>query len=274
MLAAGVEHVVSSFDLTKDASQRYERFIAPVMKSFVEALVDHAELQPGSAVLDVACGTGFVARRAAAAVGTTGRVVGLDVNPTMIAMARQTLDASPAQYEWVEASALDMPFGDAEFDATLCQQGIQFMPDRAAALAEMTRVTRVGGKVALTFFTPLPTQPYFAAQLSALTHLLGSPALEHAFNVDPAEVEDGLRAAGLQDTQVETVDGILEVNGPLDEFAWGHALSLPVAAALMTLTPEQRSSFTAEVAAAMEPFASPGAGARIPVNTYLVIGRR
>ena len=72
------------FQLRGSAPERYERYLHPIMAPFVAALIEAGRLQPGSAVLDVACGTGFIARAAAARVGPTGRIAGTDLNPGML----------------------------------------------------------------------------------------------------------------------------------------------------------------------------------------------
>jgi SAM-dependent methyltransferase len=99
-------------------------------------------------VLDVACGTGVVARAAAAAVGSAGSVVAGDISPAMLEVARRTA-ARPgsAPIEYVEANALELPMADESFQFVTCQQGLQFFPDRAAAVAEFRRVLRGGGVV-------------------------------------------------------------------------------------------------------------------------------
>jgi len=101
-------------------------------------------------VLDVACGTGVVTRAAAERVASGGRVAGIDLNPGMIAVARSLPPTAGAAIEWHEASALALPFADSGFDVVLCQQGLQFFPDKALALREMRRVLRPGGRLALS----------------------------------------------------------------------------------------------------------------------------
>jgi ubiquinone/menaquinone biosynthesis C-methylase UbiE len=261
----------SSFNISGDESERYERFVAPVMRPFVEALVARAELAPGMSVLDVACGTGFVARRALESVGVSGRVVGLDLNPVMIAMARST--PAPGEIQWIEGSALDMPVPDAEFDAVLCQQGIQFMPDRSDALREMRRVARDGGIVATTFFTPLSGQPYFSAQLAQLKELLGVALLAHAFEVDRDQVRAEFLDAGLRDVSAEVISGQLIVEGSLEAFVWGQTLSLPAAPALLALGDPGRDQFVTGMLAVLEDYRT-ASGARIPIHSSLVSGRR
>src|SRR5439155_11949491 len=101
-------------------------------------------------VLDVACGTGVVARAAAERVGAAGRVIGIDLNPGMIAVARSLPEPAGASIEWVERSALDLRLQDATMDVALCQQGLQFFPDKALAMREMRRVLARGGRLALS----------------------------------------------------------------------------------------------------------------------------
>jgi SAM-dependent methyltransferase len=111
-------------------------------------------------VLDVACGTGIVARRAAA---RGARVVGVDRNAQMLAVARATAPA----IEWIEADASALPLADDAFDHVLCQQGLQFMPDPAAAVAEMRRVLAPGGRLALSVWRPCAAYEILAGLLDA-----------------------------------------------------------------------------------------------------------
>lgn len=124
------------------------------MDPWVRRLVDVAALRPADHVLDVACGTGFVARKAAEHVGTGGRVVGIDLNTGMIEAARATADGRDT-IEWRTGDAAALPFADASFDVVLCQQGVQFFPDRLQGLREMNRVLRQGGRLAFTVWSAI-----------------------------------------------------------------------------------------------------------------------
>ena len=106
----------------------YERALVPsLFKPFAEVLLERSGLAMGESVLDVACGTGVVTRLAAEAVGPTGAVVGLDVNPGMLAVARNETP-SDVTIEWCEATAESVPLDDDSFDAVLCQMSLQFIP--------------------------------------------------------------------------------------------------------------------------------------------------
>jgi ubiquinone/menaquinone biosynthesis C-methylase UbiE len=151
----------------------YQREMVPaIFARWAPDLIELAGLAPGERVLDVACGTGVVARLAAERVGSTGKVTGLDLNPTMLAAARA--QAAPATVEWVEGSALAVPLPDESVDTVLCQQGLQFFPDRAAALREMRRVLVPGGRLVLSVWQSVDRQPAFHALEQALARRIGA----------------------------------------------------------------------------------------------------
>ena len=158
----------NQWQLTGSAAERYERVLVPaIFAPWAADLVELAQLQDGERVLDVACGTGVVARHAAQKVGTTGHVTGLDLNQGMVRVAR-SLPSVPeaAAIVWIEGSALAMHLPDAAFDVVLCQQGVQFFPDRLAALHEMRRVLVPGGRVLVSVWAG-PT-PYSIAMWNAV----------------------------------------------------------------------------------------------------------
>src|SRR5690349_12746157 len=134
--AAG--HGDERWQLDGDAAELYQRHLVPAVTAvWAAALVERVGLRRGERVLDVACGTGVVARAAAGRVGRTGHVAGIDINAAMLAVAR-SLPAGPgAGIGWFEASALRMPFRPGSYDVVLCQLGLQFVPSRPAALAEI-----------------------------------------------------------------------------------------------------------------------------------------
>src|SRR5690349_1550588 len=111
------------------ASAPYERVMVPaVFAPWAKHLLGTVALPAGARVLDVACGTGIVSRLAAPRVGPAGRVVGLDTNEAMLAVARAQPQPTGAQVEWQQGDATKLPFADGEFDAVLCQQGLQYVP--------------------------------------------------------------------------------------------------------------------------------------------------
>ena len=121
------------------------------MGQAAEDLVAAADVSPGDRVIDVACGTGVVARKAAVRTASAADVTGTDVSAEMVeAAARFAAEAGYPDIAWLECDATAMPLPDAAFDVALCQQGMQFMPDKPGAMAEMVRVMKPGGRLALS----------------------------------------------------------------------------------------------------------------------------
>ena len=135
---------MTRWQLEGNAAEAYERYLVPAFFGpFADRLIELAEPRAADRMLDVACGTGIVARRVASCVA---RVVGLDLNPAMLEVAWA---ADPA-IEWLAGDAGAMPVPDRSFDLVLCQQGLQFLPDRAAGLRELRRVLAPGGRLAVS----------------------------------------------------------------------------------------------------------------------------
>jgi ubiquinone/menaquinone biosynthesis C-methylase UbiE len=142
----------------------YERVLVPaVLQALSTRVVDLAAPREGERVLDLACGTGIVARTVAPIVGATGSVVGVDVLPPMLAVARSLPAPDGASVEWREgdATALDLP--DSSFDLVICQQGLQFFPDRAATASEVLRVLASGGRFVAAVWQEIDRQPFWKA---------------------------------------------------------------------------------------------------------------
>lgn len=127
----------SGWQLQGSAADAYEEYLVPaIFRACAVRLLDVVGVEEGQRVLDVACGTGVVARLAADRVGASGEVTGVDVNPEMLATARRAANAlgpSAAVVEWREADVASLPFADGRFDVVLCQEAVQFFPDRGAA---------------------------------------------------------------------------------------------------------------------------------------------
>lgn len=135
-------------DVDTGAAEAFERLLVPpVFGPWSRALVDLARPRAGERVIDIACGTGVAARTAMGLVGAQGAVCALDIDAGMIAHAG-TLEEDAA-IDWRRADVMDLPFADDAFDVALCNQGLQFFPDRIAALREIRRVLRSGARLAL-----------------------------------------------------------------------------------------------------------------------------
>jgi len=153
-----------------------EQFVPALFRPWAGVVADAARVGPGQRVLDVACGTGVLACAAAERVGRSGAVTGLDANPQMLAVARR----KPTPVQWVDGRAESLPFADAGFDAVVSQFGLMFFDDRVAALREMVRVLRPGGRLAVAVCDAVEHSPGYAALAALLQRLFGD-AVANAF---------------------------------------------------------------------------------------------
>jgi ubiquinone/menaquinone biosynthesis C-methylase UbiE len=146
-----------TFQIPLEAAEAYEAAFVPAFFSqWAPVLCDSAGIAAGQKVLDVACGTGIVARTAADVVGAPN-VVGVDINEAMLTVARRVRP----DIDWRHGDAGALPLADLTFDAVLCQMALMFFPERAAALREMGRVATVAGTVAVLVPSDLDAQPAY-----------------------------------------------------------------------------------------------------------------
>ena len=234
------------WQLEGSAPELFERYLVPAITSLWAAdLVRRAAPQPGERVLDVACGTGVVARLAAKTMGT-GRVLGLDINAGMLAVARsRPLGSAAPTIEWLEASVLDMPFADQSFDLVLCQLGLQFFPDRARALQEIERLLVSNGRLALSVFTAIEHTPMANALVQALDRHLGAGAStvkrsEHSL-FDAGELHRLVAGAGFRDIRIQPVTQIIKFPS-VREYVRLQLAATPQASLLKSMNVTQRDA--------------------------------
>ena len=158
-------------------------------------------------MLDIACGTGTATAAAARAAGESGAAVGLDIAPGMLEVAARRYPA----FDWRHGDAMALPFADAGFDRVLCQFGLMFVADPLAALGEMLRVLRPGGRFAIAVWSALEDNPGFAAKVAILESLAGkraADALRAPFVLGDGErLLEMARAAGAVDAALRSVPG-------------------------------------------------------------------
>lgn len=190
---------------SSNPAEMYEEYLVPgIHARWTPVFLDYAEPTPGERVLDVACGTGIVARNIAPLVGAKGEVVGLDISPDMLEVARGLSAPEGAAIEWQEGDA-STALPDGPFDLVVCQQGLQFFPDGTAALEEMRRVLASDGRVVLSVFRGLDHHPLYEALIEAEARYLGVPVASVAtpFTLGSADQLHVLfEAAGFQRVEI------------------------------------------------------------------------
>jgi ubiquinone/menaquinone biosynthesis C-methylase UbiE len=185
--------------VSRGAAEVYdERFLPAIFNEWPPRVAELAELEPGMRVLDVACGTGVLSLVVAEVVMPDGAVVGLDLNPGMLDVARR----KAPRIDWREASAEAIPFEDATFDAVVSQFGLMFFEDKARAIREMVRVLRPAGRLAVAVWDSLENVTGYGAFTALLSRLFGD------------SVAESLRAPySLGDTQI--LSSLFSVTGAL-----------------------------------------------------------
>ena len=242
------------------APENYEQYFVPVIGTpLATDLVDVAALRPGERVLDVACGTGVVARLAAERIGATGTVAGIDINPGMLGVARSVTPAG-LPIEWHESSAEEIPLPDGAFDVVLCSLGFQFFPDRLAALREMRRVLAPGGRLVLN--APGPAPRIFVVLAEALArHINPEPAafVNRVFSLhDNDELQQLTDDAGFHQGATQSNTRTLRL--PASEgFLWQYVHSTPLVGAVAQADDESRAALERDIIAGWQVFVEDGA---------------
>ena len=261
------------WQLDGNSAEAYERYLVPRMLApWATHLVEDVEVQSGSRVLDVGCGTGIVAREAALRVGEEGTVVGLDVNEGMLAVARSiSSDAHPAVM-WQQGSVLQMPFPDEVFDVVLAQQMLQFVAGPVAALREMHRVLAPGGRLGLTVWRALEHHAAYRTMAEALEQYVGVEAgtmMRSPFSSWDREALRGmLDRAGFRQPHLRL--GIRAMRYPsVAEFLRREAASSPLAGPIGALSKDCRRGLVRHLEHALQSYMD-DEGVVFPMETWII----
>src|SRR5205085_1947752 len=153
----------------------YEDYFVPlIFAPYAEDLADRVAARSPARILEIAAGTGVVTRALLARLPESATIVATDLNPAMLETAKQVGTSRPVQ--WKPADAMQLPFGDGEFDAVVCQFGVMFFPDKGRAFAEARRVLRPGGAFVFNAWDRIEDNEFADVVTSALATL---------FPVDP-----------------------------------------------------------------------------------------
>jgi SAM-dependent methyltransferase len=260
-----------SFQIPLEAAEVYEaRFVPAIFAEWGPRLVEQAGIAPGQSVLDVACGTGIVARTAADRVGPEGKVTGVDLNQAMLTVARRVAGEVRPEIDWHQGDAADLPFADGAFDAVLCQMALMFFPDRAAALAEMRRVARPGATVAVCVPAGLDQQPAYQPLVAVAERHAGPEALALLGTYwacgDLTELAGWFGAAGLAITGTVTRTGVARF-ASADDMVATEVEGSPL---IERITDDVYARIRTDARAALAPFVTPAGTLEAPLVGHLV----
>ena len=188
-----------------EAGRGYEALFVPALfVRWTRHVIEGAGIREGSHVLDIACGSGVLARDTLSQVGSSGRVVGVDPAPGMIAAAKEI----EPEIEWILGSAEELDFSDATFDSVVSQFGMMFFKDKQAAANEMLRVLKPGGCLSIAVWNSIDNNPAYGDIIAVLDEQVSTAAgdalrLPYTFG-DTDEVTRVFTQAGFKDLRVET----------------------------------------------------------------------
>lgn len=260
-----------TFHLQLAAAELYEqKFVPAIFAEWAPLLIDAAKISPGQSVLDVACGTGIVARHAADRLGESGVVVGLDLNDAMLTVARRIRP----DIDWRQGDAGALPFPGDSFDSVLCQMALMFFPDRVGALREMGRVAHDGGTVAVVVPGGLAEQPAYGPFVDVAARHAGPEAMSLLNAYWSCGDIGGLRAlfdsAGLEVVSARTHTGTAR-HASVGAFVATEVEGSPL---VDRITPEQYAGIREDARRVLRPFTSADGSVAAPLRGHIVTARK
>jgi len=259
-----------TFQISLETAETYEsKFVPALFADWAPHVADMGDVTTGQSVLDVACGTGAVARAAAERVGRGGRVVGVDLNQAMLTVAERVCPG----VELRQADVSALPFEAATFDVVLCQMALMFFPDRLAAIREMGRVAKPQGTVVIMVPSSLDAQPAYCPLVDLAARHAGPEAVAMLSAYwacgDLDELIRSVQAAGLHVLSTRTRMGTARF-ASIDDFVATEVESTPVR---QRLTDAQYDTLRREAGEVLGSFTASGGKAEIPIEGHLVAAR-
>ena len=241
----------TGWQISGNAAELYEENNVPtIFTAWARDLLERAQLKEGDCVLDVACGTGVVSRLAKEVVGDRGRVVGVDLNEGMLAVARAAAAKRNLDIEWIQSDAAAIPLTEPKFDVAFCQQGLQFFPDKVGALKEMRRLLKPNGRCILCVAREKELLPNVKAQYDAVAKHIGLDAAKAFAAVSSLSSRDQIQQlfddAGFGDARIQSVTLTVE-NEDARTFVKGTILASPIGSTVASWDEAAREALVADI---------------------------
>lgn len=265
----------TQWHLLEEEAKRYEKIrVSAILGPVAQALVDSVEIRPGNIVIDLGCGTGAASRFAAGYARESGRVIGVDINPAMLAVADAARDVPGAPVEWHQQNAEALSFNDETFDIALCFHSLPFMANPEQVLAEAYRVLKPGGKIAISAWCSMRDNPYFNALIGSLSAHIGEDTaaeLQKAFRLSERHVMgEMLTAAGFRIGEDDT-DRIQLNLPPMEEFVPRYMSATTAAEGFVSATVDAQQAAASAVAESLAEYQT-DSGLRLPFCFHVVSG--
>ena len=238
----------NTFSFAGNIPEKYDRYLGPYLfEPFAQNLVECIKDNPQN-ILEIACGTGRVTRNIMNKMISNSKLVATDINPDMMALAKQRAHAP--NVTWLQADAQQLPFEDATFDCVICQFAIMFFPDKQKAFNEVFRVLKSGGQFLFSTWDKIENNA--TSHISHLTVkrlLQDQPAFyDIPFSMyHPGELKILAHAAGFEKINIKKVT--LTGHSPsAKDIAIGYTEGNPVVNEIMKINPELVETIKKEIA--------------------------
>ena len=245
------------WDASAPGWKKWDRQLIHNLQPLTDILVRSTGIKPGYSVLDLACGTGEPGLTIARIVGPTGKVVGVDLAPGMLAVARERMASQGLKNVTFQVNDHDdLPaLQDGSFDAAVCRLGLMFMPDPVRMLKAIRRVLKPGGKASAAVWGPPEKAPFFTVPMKAVSKHLpdlkpvppGTPG--GPFGIPSQEMLGGIfTKAGFSNFKSQTTDvTVWDAKGPEEYWEAATETAGPIVILLSNMSPEKKKAVREEL---------------------------
>lgn len=258
--------------------KKWDDLVMEMLSGTGKVMIEKVSLESGDKVMDMSTGTGEPGLTAAGLVGD-GEVIGVDLAEDMLAVALEKAQAKGvANYSTRVFDGFKVPFDDSIFDASLCRFGVIFSPQPAALLADMVRVTKKGGKLAVSSWAPKEENPWATtAALGVAKHVEVPQPPADAPGIfryaDAEELKRDMQSAGLKNVEITPVSGIFELDSAELYWAYMSEIAAPIVIALSNADDETRTKVGESVKELARQFEKDGKIA-FPWKSWVVRGEK